>query len=360
VSGPVGIRHSDVLPADARVVTTRSGGHSVRVSCRTTLVVGVLVALGVVAGGLALAFGDYHIALRDVLGALLGDRDGLADSIVVNWRLPRVTSGLLFGAALGVSGALFQSLAANPLASPDVIGFDSGAMTGALVVLLILPAGSVSLAAGAIGGGLATALIVYVLAYRGGVHGFRLVLVGIAVAAMLSAVNQYLVLDAIRDQDLRLNSVRYWMVGSLNGIGWGSLGPTAPIIVVLLPIAVFLGRPMRSIEMGDDAATALGVRLNPVRLAAVLVGVGLTAAVTSACGPISFVALAAPQIAKRLARAGGVSILPAAAMGALLLGVSDLVALNLFPGREFPVGAITVSIGGCYFVWLLFQERKRS
>lgn len=355
----LGVRRSAVLPADTRVVTIRSG-RSIRASRRTALVVLALGALGFGAGGLALGSGEYHIALRDVAGALLGDRDGIADSIVVNWRLPRAVAGLLFGAALGVSGALFQSLAANPLASPDVIGFDSGAMTGALLVLLVLPAGRGGLAAGALLGGLATALLVYLLAYRGGVHGFRLILVGIAVSAMLSAVNQYLVLDAIRDDDLRLNAVRSWMVGSLNDIGWGSFGPTAPVLAVLLAMATFLGRPMRSIEMGDDAATALGVRLNPVRLAAVLVGVGLTATVTSACGPISFVALAAPQITRRLARTSGVSILPAAATGALLLVVSDLAALNLFPGRQLPVGAVTVSLGGCYFVWLLFRERKRS
>lgn len=269
-------------------------------------------------------------------------------------------AGLLFGAALGASGALFQSLAANPLASPDVVGFDTGAVTGALIVLLVLPAGSGNLAVGALAGGLLTALAVYFLAYRDGVQGFRLILVGIAVASMLAAVNQYLVLDAIREEDKRINAVRFWLVGSLNGIGWGNLGPAVLILAVLLPAAVFLGRPMRWIEMGDDAARALGIRLNPVRLFAVLVGVGLTATVTSACGPISFVALAAPQIAKRLARISSVSIVPAAAMGALMLILSDLIALNAFGDRELPVGAITVSIGGCYFVWLLFQERKRT
>ncbi|MGE3618847.1 MAG: FecCD family ABC transporter permease [Acidimicrobiia bacterium] len=352
-------QRSSVLPSDTIVVSRRTGRRSVKFQRRAALVTLGLLGLTISCGAIALITGGYPIPLTDAIGALLGDRDGLADSIVVNWRLPRVLATLLFGAALGASGALFQSLAANPLASPDVVGFDSGAMTGALVVLLVLRAGPGSVAAGALIGGIATAIAVYVLAYRRGVQGFRLILVGIAVSAMLAAVNQYLLVKALRSGEIvSLQQVRYWAVGTLNGITWGNLRAAGLLLAVLLPAALVVSRPLRWIEMGDDAATALGIRLNPTRVAIVLVGVGLTATVTSVCGPIGFVALAAPQLGRRLTRSAGVAVPAAMAMGAGLLGVSDLMAQRLF-WVELPVGAITVAVGGVYFVWLLFQETRR-
>lgn len=350
---------SQVLRPGAKVLRSRSGGRSVWFHRRTAAVCGALAAAAVVAGLVALSTGDYHVALGDVIGALLGDRDGLADSIIVNWRLPRMLAALVFGAALGASGALFQSVAANPLASPDVIGFDSGAMTGALFVMLVMHAGAGEVATASLAGGVATAALVYLLAYRRGMQGFRLILVGIAVSAMLMAVNEYLTVQAVRRRDLQLGAVRYWLIGSLNGVGWRDLRLAGALLAVLLPASLLIGRPMRWIEMGDDAAKALGVRVDRVRLAAVLIGVALTAAVTSVCGAISFVSLSAPQLAKRLARSPGIAIGPTMAMGALLLVVSDLIALNLLDTTDLPVGAVTISIGGWYFVWLLFQERKR-
>lgn len=350
---------STVLPAGSRIWRTRSGARSVRFSRRTAVVTAALGVAAVALGAIALSIGDYYIPLGDVMGTLLGDRDGLADSIVANWRLPRVLAAILFGGALGASGALFQSLAANPLASPDVVGFDRGAMTGALLVLLVFDGGPGMLTVGALTGGLGAALLVYLLAYRQGVQGFRLILVGISVSAVLMAIDEYLILRAIREHDLDLENVRSWTIGSLNGLGWNDLGPAGAVLAVLVPAALALGRPMRWIEMGDDAALALGVRINPVRLAAVVVGVGLTATVTAVCGPISFVALAAPQLAKRLAGAPGLSLGPTMLMGSVLLLASDVVAQHAFDRIELPAGAITVTLGGGYFVWLLAQERRR-
>lgn len=348
------IAPSAVLPESARVV--RSGAWSVRVDRRGVLTTLALLGVAAAAGLLALTMGEYHIPLGEVVNTLLGDRGELADSIVLDWRLPRVLATIAFGAALGASGALFQTVAANPLASPDVVGFDTGAATGALLVLLVLNGSASQLVAASLVGGMLTALVVYVLAYRRGVQGFRLILVGIAVSAMLAAVNEYLI---VRSDELLVIAAQNWLIGSLNGIGWRRMGPGLLILAVLLPAAVVLGRPLRWLELGDDAARALGVRLHRVRLAAVLVGVGLTATVTSMCGPISFVALAAPQVAKRVARTPGIGVVPTMATGAALLALSDLLALRAFAPTEIPVGAVTVSIGGCYFVWLLWQERNR-
>lgn len=349
---------STVLSAGTHVVRTRSGEHSVAVRRRAARVTVALAAIGIACAVIALTTGDYPIAVSDVVAALLGERDDLADSIVVNWRLPRIAAALLFGSALGASGALFQSLAANPLASPDVMGFSAGAGTGALVVLLITGGGPGTLAAGSLAGGVATALAVYALAYRGGVQGFRLILVGISVSAMLTACNEYLVRQAVRRDDLALEQARMWMVGTLNGISWGRLGPGVIVLAVLIPAALALGRPMRWIEMGDDAAAALGIRLDRVRLGAVIVGVGLTAVVTSLCGPIAFISLAAPQIARRLAHSAAITLPAAMATGAALLAISDLLAQRLL-WTELPVGAVTVTIGGGYFVWLLARERRQ-
>lgn len=347
---------SAVLPHGTHVVRTRSGGRSVRVHRRIVIATVALVGVGVAAGALALTTGEYPISLGDVVGALLGDRDGLADSIVVNWRLPRVLATLVFGAALGASGALFQTLAANPLASPDVIGFDTGAATGALIAILVFSAGSGTIILASLAGGCATALVVYLLAFRGGLNGFRLIIVGIAVSAMLAGVNEYL---WIKSDEYEMVRAQNWLIGSLNGITWSQMWWPMVALAVLLPAAAGLGRPLRWIEMGDDAAKALGVRLNPVRLGSVFVGVGLAATVTAVCGPIAFVALAAPQVAKRAARSPGISMAASMATGAALLAVSDVLALRLFAPTELPVGAVTVSVGGCYFVWLIWQERRR-
>jgi iron complex transport system permease protein len=344
-----------VLTPHGRVVRWRV--WSVRFDVRSVVVVGVLVAAAAAAGVVALGSGDSPIAVRDVLRALAGDATGNVHMIVVDWRLPRVLLALMLGAALGVAGAIFQSLSRNPLGSPDIIGFNTGAATGALLVILVFEGGYFERAAGSLLGGVATALVVYLLAFKRGVQGFRLVLVGIAVSSMLSSVNAYLILHADITQAM---AAATWQVGSLNGLGWEQARPVAVVLVVLVPLAVVLARPMRMMEMGDDAARSLGVNAEPVRLALLVTGVGLTAVATAAAGPISFVALAAPQLAHRVTRSAGLAVVPAAAMGALLLVVSDWAAQRVFAPTQLPVGVMTVCIGGGYLVWLLARERKRG
>ena len=168
-----------------------------------------------------------------------------------------------------------------------------------------------------------TAVIIYLLALRGGVQGYRLVLVGIGIAAVLQAVNAYLVARATREDAYE---AAHWMIGSVNGRGWEHVWPVTAALAVLVPAALILARPLALLEMGDDAARSLGVAAERSRLALVFVGVGLTAVATASCGPIAFVALAAPQIARRLTRAANPGLISAALMGALLLVVSDLAA----------------------------------
>lgn len=330
---------------------------SVRVSVRAAVSTTALVLLALAVAVVALGLGDYAVPVGDVLRALVGAADGPAHTVVVDWRLPRVLLALLLGASLGTSGAIFQSLTRNPLGSPDVIGFASGSYTGALVAMLVVGGGYAATAAGSLLGGLATAAVVYLLAYRDGVQGFRLIVVGIGVSAVLGSVNTWLILKA----DLALAMMAaVWGAGSLNALGWPQVGPTLAALAVLVPALVLLGRRAALLELGDDTAHALGLAPERTRLALVVTGVALTALVTAVAGPIAFVALAAPQLARRITRGSGVGLLPSAAMGALLLIVSDVLAQRAFAPTQLPVGVVTVSIGGAYLIWLLVREARRQ
>ncbi|KAB2707269.1 iron chelate uptake ABC transporter family permease subunit [Brucella intermedia] len=334
----------------------RFGGRlSVRFD-RLSIFIGLLLAvlsLGVAA--LSLSSGKYPVPLIDVLGALIGRGDDMVRMIVVEWRLPRVALAFLLGAALAMSGAIFQSLTRNPLGNPDIIGFSAGSYTGALVVILLLSGGYYETAAGALIGGIVTAMAVYLLAYQRGVQGFRLIIVGIGVAAMLSAFNAWM----IREADLQVAmSAAIWGAGSLNGLGFEQLVPVAIALCIVGPLTLLLSRPMRQLEMGDDVARASGVNANRTRLLLMVLGVALTAIVTAAAGPISFIALAAPQIARRLTRSADVALILSALTGGILLLAADWAAQHAF-GVQLPVGVMTVSIGGLYFIWLLIREGRK-
>jgi iron complex transport system permease protein len=306
---------------------------------------------------LAIGTGDYHVPPGQVLAAVFGDAPRITEIVVMQSRFPRVALAFLFGAALGVSGAIFQSLTRNPLGSPDIIGFSTGAYTGALVVILTLGGGYYRTGAGALVGGLVAAAVVYVLAYKRGVQGFRLIIVGIAVSAVLASVNTWLVVKADVSEAI---AAAVWGAGTLNGLGWPQVVPVLVALAVVTPVAAALSTRLPVLEMGDDAARALGIRVEPTRLMLVILGVALTALVTAAAGPISFVALAAPQLARRLTGASSVAMVPAACMGALLLIVSDVAAQRVFAPTQLPVGVVTVCVGGAYFVWLLAREGRKQ
>ena len=282
---------------------------------------------------------------------------GFKRTIVLEWRLPRVALALLVGAALAVSGALFQSLTDNPLGSPDIIGFTSGSYTGAIVALTVLGAGLDGAAAGALVGGLATAGVVLALTYRRGIEGFRLVIVGIGVTAMLTAVNQWLLLRAQAEVAM---SASIWGAGSLSGSTRQAMLLAAAGVVVLLVLVALASASLRQLELGDDLARSHGVRAGAVRLGVVVLGVALVALAVATSGPIAFVALTAPQIAARLLRSPGLPLVGSALTGAFLLLGADLVAQYLVPGGV-PVGTVTIVLGGAYLVALLIREaRKKS
>lgn len=337
-----------------RTLVVRRPAVSFRVSRRTVLVVvGLLIALAAISL-VTLAVGTFQLTLGEVLQALVGQGDKAARMVVFEWRLPRLLFAIGCGIALALGGAIFQSITRNPLGSPDVIGFDAGAYTGALLVMLVAGSGSyLAVAGGAVAGGLATAAVVYVLAYRGGVQGFRLIVVGIGVSAMLYSVNSYLILSVDTQRALL---AAQWNAGSLNALGYTQLLPFAVALVLLLPVVAMVAPSLAQNELGDDAARALGSNAERTRLVASVVAVALTALVTAAAGPIAFIALVAPQVSKRLTRSPGLGLTASALTGAVLLAASDFVAQRI----ALPVGLVTVSVGGCYLIWLLIREYRRS
>lgn len=340
---------------NAMAVSLMDGRFSRRLDRRGITVCAILALLCVLLAIASLTSGDYGIPLAEVAGTLTGGGDEMTRTVVLEWRLPRAILALLFGAALGVSGAIFQSLTRNPLGSPDIIGFSAGAHTGALVAMLLLSGGFLATAAGALTGGFLSAAAVYLLAWRNGVQGFRLIVIGIGVAAVLSALNVWM----IRRAELQVAmSAALWAAGSLNGLGIDRLFWAGLALLPLAPVAMVLARPMRQLELGDDAAVATGLSADRVRLALAALGVALIAIVTAAAGPIAFIPLVAPQLARRLARSAGVALLPSALAGGLLLAAADWAAQHAL-GFQLPVGVMTFNIGGLYFLWLLFREGRK-
>ncbi|MET9498004.1 iron chelate uptake ABC transporter family permease subunit [Streptomyces sp. NPDC006552] len=331
------------------------GGLSVRLDVRAAVVVAVLVVAALAASVVLIGTGDFPIPALDVLRTLAGGGNAGQEFIINDLRLPRVLVGLLVGGALGLSGALFQSISRNPLGSPDVLGIGQGSTSGALVMIVIFGGSAGQVAAGALVGGLVTGLLIYVLAWKRGVHGYRLVLVGIGVSAFVTAVNGYLLTKADFVDAARAT---VWMTGSLNGRGWEQVWPLLILFVVLVPVVAAFGRPLRMLEMGDDAAGALGIRVERTRLLLLTASIFLTAAATAAAGPVVFVALTAPQIARRLTKSPGPNLMAAAWMGATLLIVADLASQRLFGADQLPVGVVTGVVGGAYLLWLLVTERK--
>ncbi|MFG2892306.1 FecCD family ABC transporter permease [Streptomyces sp. NPDC048248] len=339
------------------VIRTGRGGVSLRVQGRALALTAVLLAVLTVVMGITLTTGDYQLSIGEVLRAVTGTGSGAADFIVNTLRMPRLLTALGVGAALAVSGAILQSLTGNSLGSPDIIGFTNGSAVGALGVIIVLHGSMTQIAIGALLGGLATAGAVYLLMLGRGLQGFRLVVVGIGVSALLLAVNSYLITRATWQEALEAQA---WLIGSLSNRGWQHASAIGLAVAVLLPLAVVLARRLSLVEMGDTTAMALGVNVARTRTAMLVISVALAAFATAVTGPIWFIALAAPQLARRLGRSSGPALLPSALMGALLLALSDLVVQRVFAPTLLPVGTATGTIGGLYLIWLLITESRKS
>ncbi|GAA4251782.1 FecCD family ABC transporter permease [Dactylosporangium darangshiense] len=319
--------------------------------CAVLAVVALLVAL------VAIGSGDYPMSVPDVVRTLFGGGTPADAFIVRELRLPRVVTGLCAGAALALAGAVFQSLVRNPLGSPDVLGFTQGAATGGLLAVVAAGGGTTAVATGSVLAAVATGAAIYLLAWRGGGHGHRLILVGIGVAGILTGVNSYLL---VRANIVDAARAVLWLTGSLDGRGWGQAAVAGGALALVAPVVLAGGRALRVLELGDEPAVALGVPVRGLRLAALAGAVLLAAAASAATGPVLFVALTAPQLARRLTREAGPNLLASLVMGAALLVGADVVSQRALPGHQLPVGVVTGLLGGGYLIWMLARTARRT
>ncbi|MEU6393565.1 iron chelate uptake ABC transporter family permease subunit [Streptomyces sp. NPDC046939] len=336
--------------AVARVSAVRRRGRA-----RSTAVGGGLVLAAFAALCISLSVGDYTIPVPDVAATLLGGGDGGTRFVVLELRLPRALLALLVGCCFGLSGAVFQTLLRNPLASPDVIGVSSGA--GAAVVLAGGLAGlsGTPLSFVALAGSLATGTAVYLLAWRKGVSGYRLVLVGLGIGTGLTSVISY---QMTRSEVTEAQTAFLWLAGSLNGRSWPHFWPLLAGAALLVPLTALAARALPALQLGDDTAGGLGARVERDRLALLACATALAGVATAAAGPVGFVAFVSPPIARRLVPGQGAALLPSAATGALLVLVADFTAQHLIPGTQLPVGIVTSVIGAPYLLWLLARSNR--
>lgn len=336
-----------VTPADV------ARGRRRRTRHRRTVVT-VLAVLVVVLFCVSLVVGRTVYPPADVLRVVLGqDVDG-ASFTVGTLRLPRAALAVLTGLAFGLGGVTFQTMLRNPLASPDVIGITSAASAAATFGIVTLGLGATGVSTFAIAGGLAVALVIYALAAGRTSATTRLVLVGIGVAAMLDSVTTYLLSEAaVWDQQ----AASRWLTGSLNGASWEQAWPLALALAVLAPVLLLLQRDLAAGQLGDDTASALGVRVGRTRLLLLVAAVGLVAFGTAAAGPIAFVAFLSGPIAARLVGPGTPVLVPAALVGAVLVLTADLVGQNLL-GTRMPVGVVTGVLGAPYLVHLVVRTHR--
>ncbi|MBG0562105.1 FecCD family ABC transporter permease [Actinoplanes aureus] len=336
-------------------MTTLNGTIGSRVGVRPrAVIVGIVAVLGTaVISVLTLGTGEFPIPPADVVRTLFGQGTPAQDFIVNELRLPRMITAILVGMALAAGGAVFQSLVRNPLGSPDILGITNGAGTAALTVV-ILGGSSTQLSLAAVAGGLGAALLIQLIGGRHGLHGYRFILVGIGLAAIFTGISGYLLTRGVQMENAR---AMLWLTGSLDGRDWQQAGPLLGVLAVTLPILLLACGPgLRILEMGDDAAAALGVPVRVLRTSALFVAALLVSCAAAAAGPVAFVALIAPHLAKRLTRAPGPNLVPSLAMGALLLVGADWIAQHA--ARPLPVGVVTGIVGGAYLVWLLTTERR--
>jgi iron complex transport system permease protein len=336
-------------------VTVRSGPVALRVDPRVLILTLMGFALIFVLALWAVSLGSYRMPFGEALAAVRGI--GTEDQIFVvrTLRLPRIVCAALIGSGLAVAGALFQGVVRNPLVSPDIIGIDTGASL--LAVFWIVTGQSAALLpVAAFIGAVTTAAAIYALTWKSGVDTDRLILVGIGVGAALSAGITFL---TVKFPVEIVRPAEFWLMGSLTGSNWRDVVVLAVTVAVLVPGAAVLARLLRTMQLGDDVTRGLGVPLEQLRLSLIVVGCGLAAVAVSVAGPIAFVALMVPHVARMLTGpvSGGVMLFTAT-LGAVFLLGADMIAQHALP-VSLPVGAITAAVGAPYFLFLLYRNQSR-
>jgi iron complex transport system permease protein len=337
----------------------RLRGLSFRIPRRALPVVLLLFLLILVAATLSVSQGEYRIDPVDVVRAALGMETGNPDHALVvrTFRLPRIVLAALVGCALALSGAILQGITRNGLAEPGVLGVSQGAGLAAVAALTLAPGAPGALLPWvALAGGLAAAALIYLLAWNQGASPMRLILVGIGLAAVASALTTYLiVMGDVRDVQRAL----LWLTGSVYGRGWEHVRLLGLWLLFIGPLALLGARALNILALGDAPARALGQRVEFARTALIVIAVALASGAVAVAGAIAFAGLVAPHAARRLVGPSFEALLPVSALfGALLLIVSDLVGRVVIAPSQLPVGLVTAVIGAPYLLYLLWRQRS--
>ncbi|MGO2658675.1 FecCD family ABC transporter permease [Mycetocola reblochoni] len=340
----------------------RTGPVSARLARRPLAVGAVAAAITAALAVVSLGSGEYPIAPDRILATLAGSGEATETLVVTELRLPRLLLGLVVGAMLGLSGALVQTTARNALASPELLGVTGGASVGAVAVIVLGGTGGFAsaldgvgtTAAALVGGLLSAAVVAAVLRATSG-GALQLVLVGVGVSATVGGLTSWLIVEASIDDAERASA---WLMGSLGGRGAEELHlaaiTLALVVVALLPLAPALP----SLHLGGDTARTLGHRVGPATTGLLLLAVALASVAAATAGPIGFVALVAPHLARLAGAAPRAPLLLSAIVGAALVTASDLVARAAFAPLTLPTGAVTAIVGAPFLVWLLLRQRK--
>lgn len=323
---------------------------------RRTLVVASLLVLLVAFATLALTLGEASLAPGRALAALFGVGSDGDLFVVQRLRLPRIETAILAGASFGLAGAMFQTTLRNPLASPDILGIASGASLGAVTAMLVLGLTGLAVSGAAFVGALLVALAIWLFAWRQGLHSIRFVLVGVGFAYLCSSLLAWLLASV----EIRAaQSALVWTVGSVADVRGADLVTFAAAALVLGAGIAAVSRWQGPLALGDDNARALGVPVDAARVTSLLLAVGLVGVATSFVGPLAFVALVAPAIARRLLSDGGAALAVSVLTGAVLVLAADVVGQHLLFGLEAPTGIVTGLIGAPYLLWLLATDRRK-
>lgn len=317
----------------------------------------VLCALLLASFLCALAFGSTPLDLLRGIGDLLrGDTSSPDGRILLYIRLPRACAAVLAGAALAVAGVIIQAVLHNPMAAPNVIGVNSGAGLGAVLMLAVFPSALRLLPLAAFVGAMVTCLCIYAISARTGADRMTVTLVGIAVASLLNAaINTVKILypDSVYDADS-------FMIGGFSGVTFSRLFPACLIILAGLLVACFFAWEMDVLALGDDTAKSLGVNVKRAQLLLLLLACALAGGAVSFSGLLGFVGLLVPHLARRFVGENHRILVPVSALGgAVLVLVCDMISRVLFAPYELPVGILLSFVGGPFFIFLILAGRKR-
>lgn len=328
--------------------------HRLRQGRRRATILGVLAVLILAVFAASLMFGHTFYSPEEILRVVAGQEVPGASFTVGELRLPRAIVAVAVGLCFGMGGVTFQTMLRNQLASPDIIGITAGAGAAAAFAIIVLRLSDAQVSVFAILAGLGVALLVYLLSFRQGVLGTRLILVGIGIAAMLDSVTAYLL---SRAGEWDLQQAMRWLAGSLNGVTWNDAATVTVALAVLAPVLLGQTRNLAALRLGDDTASALGVRVDRTRILLIVAAVGLISFGTAAAGPVAFVAFLAGPIAVRILGPYGSMLIPAGLAGALLVATADFLGQWAF-GQRFPVGVVTGVLGAPYLVYLIIRTNR--